>query len=216
MRRRRERFTISEGTMSKGLLAMVVNERAGSERPRNHFRVTNTGMRTTFAVAIATMLLLVSALPAVASTENNEVPEMDTPPTTVPAVQDSSSRSVGGSQSLLADCQGCTAAYGLWDGVFNIRALRESRTNEVVSRIHVHGSIIKAFNDSCAGDWRFGESVDDFALTQFNTNAWQTHDQTYGQGSQNSWGNAGAHEWSDDGSNFSVGAGGETDLCKTF
>ncbi len=94
--------------------------------------------------------------------------------------------------------------------------MRKSLASEVVNRIHVHGSIIKAFQDSCAGDWRFGVQVENFTKQQFNTSNSQTHDKQYSQGSQHAWGNAGAHEWDEDGLFWGVGQNGKADLCSTF
>lgn len=168
-------------------------------------------MKRARLAVLALIVASVWSIPASVLAQEIEIPEMTTPPTTVPA-----SAASGGEVSALATCSGCVAAYGLWDGALNIRALRESRTDETVTRIHVHGSILKAFNDSCNGDWRFGDSVDDFTLTGNNTSSWQTHDETYWQGSQHSWGNVGAHEWEDEGATWKVGENGETDLCKTF
>lgn len=94
--------------------------------------------------------------------------------------------------------------------------MRRSNATEIVERIHVHGSVIKAENDTCQGDWRFGEQVDNFSLTQLNTSADQIHDDQYAQGSQNAWGNAGAHEWTEEGIFWGYGQSGDADQCSTF
>lgn len=184
--------------------------RRGRERHQPEW----SGRRARLA-PVAVAMALMWSIPIEAVAEEEKIP-MSPSPTTVPAAQNLSPTSQSIDSLAGADCQGCSAGFGLWDGVLNIQALRESRTNEVVTRIHVHGTIIRALNDSCAGDWRFGEQVDNFALTGSNTSSWQTHDETYWQGSQHSWGNVGAHEWEDDGASWDVGTNGETDLCKTF
>ncbi len=158
------------------------------------------------AVALITML----ALPAHAD---------ETTETTQPAILETDQpggRPGGITTKAVADCVGCYAGWGLWDTGLNIRARRGSYTDEVLSEIHVHGSIIKAWQDSCAGDWRFGEAVENFSKTVLNTAVDQVHDKSYWQGFQNAWGNVGAHRWKDDGATWSVGFNGETDLCKTF
>ncbi|MGI8514254.1 MAG: hypothetical protein ACR2NT_03780 [Acidimicrobiia bacterium] len=153
-------------------------------------------------------LTMMVAIPEVALATRTE----KTPPTTAPAVP------LNGSENmvLVANCVGCVGQWGLWDLGSNIRAMRKSLASEIVNRIHVHGSIIKAFQDSCAGDWRFGVQVENFLKEQFNTSNSQTHDKQYAQGSQHAWGNVGAHEWDEDGLFWGVGQNGQADLCSTF
>lgn len=194
--------------------------RQGIGSYRRHQKTGRTLRIRVAVIALSVNIAVFWTLPSVASAQPDRTDR--TTPTTAPAQPASGfvkfeTMTDGGLITPLAvDCQGCIAAWGLWDLGFNIRALRQSRTNEVVDFIHAHGSILKAFNDTCAGDWRFGNAVENFVKEKFNTNQWQTHDKQYSQGSQHSWGNVGAHQWNEDGVLWAYGQNGESDLCSTF
>lgn len=161
--------------------------------------------------ALVSLLLPVLASAALAAPVAAE--EL-TPPTTAQPTPETSDADVG--IESIGDCTGCYAGWGLWDLGSSIRARRASYTGEVVDVIHVHWAVIKPATDSCGANWHDGEYATYGTKEPYNSIQDQIFDEQFSQGSQNAWGNAGAHFWVDDGWRWNVGANGETDICTVF
>jgi hypothetical protein len=179
------------------------------ERAESHPRIVDRGDAAWRAqwlrvVSLGVLLSLVWSLPMVATADDGS--EGSTTPTTQPAAPD-----LGEGALLQAACPGCIAAWGIWPAFLHVRFLRESRVDAVVARVHVHGAIIKPNN--CGATWREGQQIDTFTKTGINTSTWQTYDELHWRGFHNSWGNAGAHEWTAGGVNYFAGQDGSTDIC---